>query len=188
MSRNVARALAVAIGCLAAEQSLTATTLNAVAAVAFEGESARLSMLDARMPASEHWTISPAVAYLQSVADYHEAQFRLSVTGAFDVGGWTIDNRHMVSVSSESVERYRLRLRGARTGLLGRNELSARAFDELYFDFDRSRVIRNNLAVGMGITINRLVSLELYRVWVDNKEAPDDAYVLGLMTIRLGPH
>jgi hypothetical protein len=174
------------IGWLTADGAFAGTTVNAIAGATFDGLSARIGILEARVPVSTHWTVAPALVYFEGEAGYHESQLRLSMTGAFEAGTWIIDNRHMLSMSTESVERYRARLRFARPGLLGESRLSARAFDEAFFDFDAGRLIRNNLAAGLGLTVDGTITAELYHVWVNNIGARDDTYVLALLTVRLG--
>lgn len=184
--RVVAWVLATSVGCATSGGVAAATSVNAVVGATYDGPSARIGLIEGRAATSRHWTIAPAVAYLEGTAGYHELQARLAAIGTFDRGPWTIDNRHMLSVSTESIQRYRARLRIARRGLLGLRALSARTFDELYFDFDRGRVIRNNVAAGLGLALNDAVTAEFYHVWVDNRGARDDSYVLALVSVRLG--
>lgn len=185
---RVATALAVTLlqshaGVARAE---TDTFGNAIAGVAFAGEAARIGLIEARMDATSHLSFAAAVAHLDAAGGYNEVQLRLVATAVFVIDDWIFDNRHLVSLSTESVERYRLRVRAARPGLFGKRSLSARAFDELFFDFDRERWVRNNVALGLGMQITRTLNGELYHVWENNRSAHDQSYVLALLTLRFG--
>jgi len=183
--RAIACALmSVGRSCLAADRVDRAVSVNATAGVTFVGEPARIALLETRAEATSHVTIAAALAYVEGVAGYHEMQLRLLATGTIEVERWVIENRHMISLSSESVERYRSRLRVMRPGLLGHPGLSARAFDEVFLDLDRGRLIRNNLALGVGAQIKRCTA-ELYHVWVDNHDAPSSNFLLALVTVRI---
>lgn len=160
--------------------------INAIAGVTFEGEPARIGMIEARAAATPHVSLAAAVAYFEGAAGYDETQLRLNATFAGSFGAWTIENRHLLSLSTESVERYRCRVRIVRPNLLSHPRLSARAFDELFVDFDGTRVIRNNAALGVGLQLRSTLSAEVYHVWVDNRDAPNDTYMLAMLTVRLG--
>jgi hypothetical protein len=161
-------------------------SVNATAGVAFAGETARIALLEARVDMTSHFSTAAAVAYLGAEGGYREMQLRMVATASLAVRNWAFENRHLISLSSESVERYRMRLRAARQGLFGREHLSARAFDELFFDFDRRRLIRNNVAIGAGVQVTRALSGEIYHIWESNRVAPDDRYLLALVTLRFG--
>lgn len=159
---------------------------NAIAGVTFAGEAARIALIEARMDATRHLSFAAALAHLDAAGGYNEVQLRLVATATFAIDDWVIDSRHLVSLSTESVERYRMRLRAARPGLFGKRGLSARAFDELFFDFDRGRWVRNNVALGLGMHISQTLTGELYHVWENNRSAGDESYVLALLTLRFG--
>lgn len=160
------------------------TALSATFAAA--EESLTFAMLEARVDVTDHWLVSVAAAYLDPGRAPDEAQLRLSAIGATSFGAWNIENRHLLSFSTTSVDRYRMRLRAVRPALFGRPALSTRAFDEVFFDFDRRRVIRNNVALGFGLQMTGALSGELYHVWEGNRSARDDRYVLALLTFRFG--
>lgn len=149
-------------------------------------DSVTFGMLEARFDVSEAWLLSAGVAYLDPGSSNDEAQFRLSAIGVLQLGHWSFDNRHLLSFSSASVERYRMRLRAIRPGLFGRRELSVRAFDEVFFDFDSLRLFRNNFAVGVGAQFTDALSGEVYEVWEMNRSRRDHRYVLALLTFRFG--
>ena len=185
---RVATALAVTLlqTCSCMARAEVAASGNAIAGVTFAGEAARIALLEARVDSTRHLSLAAAVAHLEAAGGYNEVQLRLVATAAFAIDDWSIDNRHLISLSTESVERYRMRVRAARSGLFGQRSLSARAFDELFFDFDRGRWVRNNVALGLGVQISRTLSGELYHVWENNRSADDESYVLALITLRFG--
>jgi hypothetical protein len=158
--------------------------VNATAGAAFAGESVNVALLEIRRDVSAHFSLAAAAGYLDVGGGRDEGQLRLMAIGAWNIGGWSIDNRHLLSLSTESVERYRIRARVARPGLFGLSPLSARAFDEVFFDLDGAGLFRNNVALGMGFEVNRGLIAEFYRVWEGNRDAPNNRYVLGLVTVR----
>lgn len=163
-----------------------ATSANAIAGATFAGEPARIGMVEARAMVGSHWALAASVVYFEGASDYEEMQLRIAATGSVGIGGWTIENRHMLSFSTESVERYRSRVRLLRP-IFGTPAFTARAFDELFVDTDRARLFRNNVALGFGWQPNSRLTAELYHVWVGERGARDDAYILALVTLRLGP-
>lgn len=72
-----------------------------------------------------------------------------------------------------------------RPNVLGQSQLSVRAFDEVFFDFDRSRIVRNNVALGLGVQLPGALTAEIYHVWMDNREAPDGTYMLALLSMKI---
>lgn len=177
--------VAVLGGCTVAKRAVAEHYVNAIAGIAFAGETARLGLIETRSEITQHVALAAGLAYFEGAADYEEMQLRLSATGSGKFGSWIVDNRHLLSFSTESVERYRCRLRTIRPGLLGQPQLSVRAFDEVFFDFDRSRIVRNNVAVGIGVQLPGTVTAELYHVWVGNREARDETYMLAVLTFRI---
>jgi hypothetical protein len=163
-----------------------AWTANATAGVALAEEAVRFGLLEGRIDATPHVSMAAAVAYLDAEGGYQEVQLRLVALASLAIQDWAIENRHLVSLSSESVERYRMRLRATRPGLFGRESLSVRAFDELFFDFDRRTLIRNNVAIGMGVQVTRALSAEIYHIWERNRAAADAEYLLAWVTLRFG--
>jgi hypothetical protein len=174
----------VAMGYVAGACAQRGPTISATVAAA--EESVRFGMLEARFDISNEWLVSMAAAYLDPGPAADEAQLRLSAIGTLSVGGWVVENRHLFSFSSASVERYRMRVRIARPGLFGKDTVSVRAFDEIFFDFDGRRLFRNNLACGLGVPLNGALSGELYHVWEINRSRGDNAYVLAMLTFRFG--
>lgn len=159
-------------------------SVNATAGAAFDGESVNVALLEIRRDVTAHFSLAAAAGYLDVGGGRDEGQLRLMAIGTWNVHGWAIDNRHLLSLSTESVERYRIRARVARPGLFGLSPLSARAFDEVFVDLDGAGFIRNNVALGVGLQLNRALLAEFYRVWEGNRDAPNDGYVLGLVTVR----
>jgi hypothetical protein len=176
----------VTLACLGMPMYATSEPLivNATAGAAFAGESVNVALLEFRKDFTAHLALAVAAGYLDVDGGHDEAQLRLMAIGTWNLQGWTLDNRHLLSLSTESVERYRIRARVARPGLFGFPALSARAFDEVFLDLDGAGFIRNNIALGIGLALNRAVLAELYRVWEGNREARNDRYVLGLVTVR----
>ena len=160
------------------------TSVNATVGAAFDSDSIYVGLLEARTEVIEHLSLAAALAHLNAGGGRTEGQLRLMATGSWGVRQWAIENRHLVSFSTASVERYRIRVRAARSGLLGVGALSIRAFDEAFFDFDQSRLVRNNVALGAGLQLNPALTAELYRVWEGNRGLPDNRYVLALVTVR----
>jgi hypothetical protein len=167
--------------CARAEQRPTLS-----ATVAATEESATLGMIETRFDVTNRWLLSVAGVYLDPGSAPDEAQLRLSAIGTLSAGRWAFENRHLFSFSSASVERYRLRVRAVCPGLFDKRELSVRAFDEVFFDFDGRRLFRNNFALGIGVQMSDALSGELYQVWELNRSRRDNAYVLALMTFRFG--
>lgn len=159
-------------------------SVNATAGAAFAGESVNVALLEVRNDVSAHVALAVAAGYLDVGGGHDEGQLRLMAIGAWNIQGWAIDNRHMLSLSTEPAERYRIRARVVRPQLFGLSAISARAFDEVFIDLDGAGFIRNNVALGVGFELNRALLAELYRVWEGNRAAPDDRYVLGLVTVR----
>nr|WP_298722799.1 hypothetical protein [uncultured Steroidobacter sp.] len=159
-------------------------SVNATAGMAFAGEAVNVALLEIRNDVTAHVAIAAAAGYLDVAAGRGEGQLRLMAIGTWSIPGWTLDNRHMLSLSTQSVERYRMRARVVRPELFGFPTLSARAFDEVFVDLDGAGFIRNNVALGVGFELHRALLAELYRVWEGNHGAPDDRYLLGLVTVR----
>jgi hypothetical protein len=149
-------------------------------------QSLTFGMLEARVDVTDEWLVSAAAAYLDPGPARAEAQFRLSAIGTTSIGAWGVENRHLLTVSTASVERYRVRLRAVRPDLFGRRALSTRAYDEVFFDFDSRRVFRNNIAVGIGVQMTDALNGEIYNVWEGNRSARDDRYVFAALTFRFG--
>lgn len=156
------------------------------ATVAAIEESLTFGMLEGRFDVTDKWLLSVAAAYLDPGSASDEMQVRLSAIGTLSVGRWSFENRHLLSFSSASVERYRMRVRAVRPGLFYKRGLSVRTFDEVFFDFDSRRLIRNSFALGTGIQMNDALSGELYQVWEMNRSNRDNTYVLALLTFRFG--
>jgi hypothetical protein len=176
----IALALCHSAGAYAQRSPTLSTT------VAAAEDSVRFGMLEARFAVSAAWLLSIGAAYLDPGTGSDETQLRLGATGTLQVGSWTFDNRHLLSFSSASVERYRMRVRAIRPGLFGVRSWSVRAFDETYFDFDSKRLLRNNVAIGFGLQMSAALSGELYQVREMNRARGDDTYVLALLTFRFG--
>src|SRR3990170_4070558 len=79
------------------------------ATVAAAEESVTFAMLEARFEVTDEWLLSVAAAYLDAGPPLQEAQLRLGAIGAVKLGTWSLENRHLFSFSSASVERYRMR-------------------------------------------------------------------------------
>lgn len=181
---QVAVGIAISLCCSACARAEQSPVISATVAAA--EDSVTFAMLEARVDVTDQWLLSIAGAYLDPGSARDEAQLRLSAIGVRHFGDWSFENRHLFSFSSASVERYRLRIRAARYRLFGKPELSARAFDEVFFDFDGRRLFRNNLAAGFGIQMTEAMSGELYHVWEMNRSRRDNAYLLALLTFRFG--
>jgi hypothetical protein len=63
----------------------------------------------------------------------------------------------------------------------GHFRLSAHAYDEIYLD--RGGVVRNNLALGLGVSIGDSWRAELYHVWSDNRAVGDIRYIMAMVSI-----
>lgn len=159
------------------------TSLVALGAVTFDGLSADFGLVEARARLSPVFTVAAGVAYLHLEQGYREAQVRASVTASGTIGRFTIDDRNLIYASSESVRRYRNRLRLTMSALGGHPRLSAHAYDEIYLDLDQGGVVRNNLAVGLGALISDCCRAELYHVWSDNRAVGDIRYILAIVSI-----
>jgi hypothetical protein len=162
-----------------------AVSISAIGGLTLPDDPVKVAMLEARAQVSSNVSTAVTLTYLEAAHGYHESQLRLSVTPGFNVGAWTIENRSMLLFSSQSFDRYRNRVRFIRPGFAGERSLSFRAFDEFYVDLDRGRFVRNNIALGFGMQIHSSLSAELYHVWVDNRGAASDNYVLATVTLRL---
>jgi hypothetical protein len=162
------------------------TSVAATAGAAYGDLVAQIALVEARTTLNPRLSVAAGLAYLHVEHGYREAQMRVHAITRMTIGRWVIDDRNMLSVSSESAERYRNRLRATFPALRGRSRLSAHAFNELFFDFDRGAFVRNNVALGLGAAIGDCCRVELYHVWSDNRGAPDTRFVLAIasMTIR----
>jgi hypothetical protein len=180
VAARVVIGMCYAVGARAEQRPAISATLAAAE------ESVSLAMLEARFDGTSEWLLSVAGVFVDPGPAPDETQLRLSAIGTLSVGGWTYENRHLFSFSSASVERYRMRVRAVRPGLFDKRKLSARAFDEVFFDFDSRRLFRNNFALGIGVQMSDAWSGELYQVWETNRSRGDNAYILALMTVRFG--
>lgn len=184
MRLGVLSSIAAFCLCIPMHGAAAPVSVNATAGAAFAGEAVNVALLEIRRDVTAHFSLAAAAGYLDVAGGRDEGQLRLMAIGTWNIHGWAIDNRHLLSLSTESVERYRIRARVARPGLFGLRSLSARAFDEGFVDLDGAGFIRNNIALGVGFELNRAVLAEFYRVWEGNRDAPNDRYVLGLVTVR----
>jgi hypothetical protein len=167
-----------------ATNALAGEPLSVSATIAAAEDSVLFGMIEARLAVSDHWAVGAAAAYLDPGSSDDEAQLRLSVIGAISLGEWNLENRHLFSLSSTSAERYRMRVRAVRPLSRVRSALSARIFDEVFFDLDQRRVLRNNVAAGFGVQFTQAMNVELYHIWEMNRAQRDGAYVLALLTYR----
>lgn len=185
----------IARGCLAVVLAAFATCneaeahendawMAATAGVTLGADTIRFGLIEARKDVLRHWNVGAALAYLDTDAGSDELQLRLTATATMTSGRWTLDWRQVVSVSSQDFTRFRSRIRVVRAGLLGRKEISLRAFDELFVDLEGTGVIRNNFAAGFGAQLQERCSAELYHVWVDNRVGRQADYALLLVTLR----
>jgi hypothetical protein len=158
-------------------------SLVALGAVTFDGLSADFGLVEARARLSPVFTVAAGIAHLHPEQGYREAQVRASVTAQGTIGRFTIDDRHLIYASSESVRRYRNRLRLTMSALGGHPRLSAHAYDEIYLDLDRGGVVRNNLALGLGASIGDSWRAELYHVWSDNRAVGDIRYTMAIVSM-----
>ncbi|MEX2123405.1 MAG: DUF2490 domain-containing protein [Woeseia sp.] len=159
------------------------TSLVALGAVTFDGLSADFGLVEARAKLSPYFTVASGVAYLHLEHGYREVQVRASVTASAIIGRFTLEDRNLIYASSESVQRYRNRLRLTMPALGGHSRLSAHVYDEIYFDLDRGGVVRNNLALGLGASISDSWRAELYHVWSDNRAVGDIRYIMAMVSI-----
>lgn len=149
-------------------------SVNATAGGAFAGESVNVALLEVRRDVTAHFALAAAAGYLDVGGSRDEAQLRLMAIGTWNVSSRAIDNCHLISLGTESVERYRIRGRVARPGLFGLSSLSARAFDEVFIDLDGAGFIRttsrwargssstapsspSSIAFGKGIGVGRMI-------------------------------
>jgi hypothetical protein len=174
------------VSCGASEVSEVETSLVATAVIAFGRTSAELGTVEARARLRPNLSVASGLAYLRARGGYREVLLRLVATASTSVGRWRIDNRSMLSLSTESVERYRNRLRTTSPALGRRGRLNALASDEVYFDLDRDRIVRNNFALGVGATVGDGWRVELHHVWSDNRGAAETRYLMALATVRVG--
>jgi hypothetical protein len=154
------------------------TSMVALGAVTFDGLQANFGLVEGRAKLSPRFTVASGIAYLHLEHSYREAQLRASATASATNGRFTIDDRNLIYASSESVRRYRNRLRFTMSALGGHPRLSAHAYDEIYFDLDRGEIVRNNLALGLSASIGECCRTELYHVWSDNRAVGDTRYIL----------
>lgn len=188
MFNNVhARALAgCAVALVGSGVCDAANDVDVGVTAALTDSSVRFGLLDVRIALSEHWAASLGVAYLDPAVAADEMQFRVSALGVWQLDEWSLDNRHLLSISSAALERYRSRVRIARSGVLGSQLLSVRAYDEIFVDLERSRLFRNNLAAGIGLQFTKTLNAEIYHVWEMNRSASDRDFVLVLVAWRFG--
>jgi hypothetical protein len=162
--------------------------MSATVGVTFDNLPARIGLAEARFSPTPRTVVAAGIAYFETEPDYEELQLRVMAVGTFTTKKWALENRHMFSMSTESVERYRVRLRLARSGLFGQARLSFRTFDEMFFDFDQGRFFRNNVALGFGVQLCDHCTAEVYRVWVDERSGlrGGEDYTLAMFTVRIG--
>jgi hypothetical protein len=158
--------------------------ITGTAGVTFGTNAVRFAIAEARTDLFGRGTLGAALAYLDTERDSDELQLRLMVTPAFTSRGWSIDWRQMLTVSSQDVTRFRSRLRVARPGLLGREAISLRAFDELFVDLEGAGIVRNNIAAGIGVQLQDSCTAELYHVWVGNRVGRQADYAMLLISLR----
>lgn len=150
----------------------------------FGTDAVRVAMVEARADTFSHLSMGAALAYLDAERGSDELQLRLMLTPAFTRERWSIDWRQMLTVSSQDVTRFRSRLRVIRPGLLGREAISLRAFDELFVDLEGAGIVRNNFAAGFGVQFQNHCIAELYHVWVDNRVGRQSDYAMLLVSLR----
>lgn len=170
-------------GPLDAEESKLAVA--ATAGAAFGRRSVEFALVEARAALRPHLSVASAIAYLSAENGYREWQLRAFATATLRVGPWVVDDRNMVYVSSESVERYRNRLRATFPAFLGRPRWNAHLFDELYFDFDRDQIVRNNVGTGFSVAISRCCRVELDHLWSDDRGTRETRYWLAHVTMTV---
>ena len=159
-------------------------TPHAVAAMAFDDPAIRVALLEARAQVGPRMSIGGALAHVAADDGFEEVQLRIHATATASMRGWTLDNRHLVSLGTDSNERYRIRLRAISPVLFRNSKLSFRAFDELFVDLERNRQIRNNLAAGVGLGLGGRGTVELYQVWSREQRGGNSNYVLAIFTLR----
>jgi hypothetical protein len=177
--------LHAAAWCAAAPAEQPRIAVAATAGAVFGESSAEFGLVEARATLRPRLAVAAAVAYLDAERGYSEWQLRASATLNAAIGRWIIDDRNMLYVSSESIERYRNRLRATLPNFLGRPRLTLHAFDEWHFDLERSRVVRNSVAIGAGSTVLDCCRIELSHVWSDDRGVREVRYWLVLATIGL---
>jgi hypothetical protein len=159
-------------------------TVTGTAGVTFGTDAVRVAIAEARSELFDHASVGAALVYLDSERGSDEFQLRLSATPGITMERWSVDWRQMLTASSQDVTRFRSRLRVVRPGLFGRESFSLRGFDELFVDLEGAGVIRNNVAVGIGVQLQEPFSAELYHVWVDNRVGRQSDYALLLISLR----
>ena len=158
--------------------------LSTTAGVTLGTDAIRFALIEARKDVLRQWNVGATLAYLDSDTGSDELQLRLTATGMMMVRQWSLDWRQMLSVSSQDVTRFRSRLRVVRPGLLGREAISLRVFDEVFVDLEGAGVIRNNVAAGVGLQLHERCSAELYHVWVDNRVGRLSDFAMLLVSLR----
>jgi hypothetical protein len=171
--------------CAAAVADDIETSFAATAAATFDGVSADFGLLEARAGLGPHLSVAAGVAYLHVEPGFREIQLRTQATVSATLGRWLIEDRNMISLNDESADRYRNRLRISLpiAGDRSRQRFRLLAFDELFFDLQRGRIERNNLAAGFSASLGDRCRAELYQVWSDNRTAPDNRYVLAIVSV-----
>lgn len=171
--------------CTAATAEQPRIAVAATAGAVFGDRAIEFGLVEARATIRPRLAVAAALAHLDAERGYSEWQLRASATLNATIGRWVIDDRNLLYVSSESAERYRNRLRATLPTFLGRPRLSLHAFDEWHFDFEQSRVLRNNLVIGAGRSVLDCCRVELSHVWSDDRGIREVRYWLVLATIGL---
>ncbi len=65
-----------------------------------------------------------------------------------------------------------------RDGLLGKNGLSLRAYDEYFVDLNGRGSLRNMVTAGIGVTLGKSGIAEFYHAWSDERFTADARYWL----------
>jgi hypothetical protein len=178
--------LSGATWCAALRAEDSTVSIAATAGTAFGRRSVEFALFEARATLRPHLSVASAIGYVRAEHGFSEWQLRASATANLTVGRWIVDDRNMLYVSSEAVKRYRNRLRATLPAFLGRPRLSAHAFDEIYFDFDRGGIIRNNVAIGLSTAVRDCCRVELSHIWTDNRGTRETRYLLALATVTIG--
>ena len=186
--RNISRLLlllVIATKPLVATAQPSVTSLNATAGATVGDISARLLQLDLRRQLAVPVAASAALTYLESDQDYREVQLRLAATATVLLGQWTLEDRNLLMLTSKSVERYRNRARLTFPLVMGKSHLNVHVFDEIFYDFDRDQILRNNIALGFSSAVGACCSIEVYHIWSDERFTRDGHFVFASLTWRI---
>jgi hypothetical protein len=156
------------------------TSIVVTSGAVFGRRSAEFALVELRSDVRRRLSLGAALGYVSSEHGYSEWQGRAFATANVDIGRWLIDDRNMLYLNSEGVALYRNRIRATFPRFLDRSRLSAHVYDEIYYDLERERIARNNLAIGLARSIADCCRVELSHVWSDDHGVREGRFWLAL--------